>query len=156
MALELNDLAAFVSVARAGGFRDAARIAGVSASGLSVAVSRLESKLGLRLLNRTTRSVTPTEAGARLIERLTPMLADMETALDALNAFRDRPAGTLKLNVPAGVARVVLPPIVAAFLQAYPDIRLEVIVEDGFVDIIAAGCDAGIRYDERLEQDMIA
>jgi len=156
MALELNDLAAFVSVARAGGFRHAARIAGVSASGLSVAVSRLESKLGLRLFNRTTRSVTPTEAGARLIERLSPMLADMETALDALNAFRDRPAGTLKLNVPAGVARVVLPTIVAPFLEAYPDIRLEVVIEDGFVDVIAAGCDAGIRYDERLEQDMIA
>jgi len=156
MALELNDLAAFVSVARAGGFRDAARTGGVSASGLSVAVNRLEAKLGLRLLNRTTRSVVPTEAGQRLIERLTPVLADMEAALDVLNAFRDRPAGTLKLNVPAGVARVVLPPIVASFLKAYPDIRLEVIVEDGFVDIIAAGCDAGIRYDERLEQDMIA
>jgi DNA-binding transcriptional LysR family regulator len=156
MALELNDLAAFVSVARAGGFRDAARVAGVSASGLSVAVSRLESKLGLRLLNRTTRSVVPTEAGARLIERLTPVLADMEAALDVLNAFRDRPAGTLKLNVPAGVARVVLPTIIATFLQEYPDVRVEVIVEDGFVDIIAAGCDAGIRYDERLEQNMIA
>src|SRR6185312_1085821 len=156
MALELNDLAAFVSVARAGGFRDAARTGGVSASGLSVAVNRLEAKLGLRLLNRTTRSVVPTEAGQRLIERLTPVLADMEAALDVLNAFRDRPAGTLKLNVPAGVARVVLPPIIAAFLKAYPDIRLEVMVEDGFVDIIAAGYDAGIRYDERLAQDMIA
>lgn len=156
MALELNDLAAFVSVARAGGFRDAARASGVSASGLSVAVSRLEAKLGLRLFNRTTRSVVPTEAGSRLIERLTPVLADMEAALDVLNAFRDRPAGTLKLNVPSGVARIVLPRIIAPFLQAYPDIRLEVIAEDGFVDVIAAGCDAGIRYDERLEQDMIA
>src|SRR5689334_2124410 len=156
MALELNDLAAFVSVARAGGFRDAARTGDVSASGLSVAVNRLEAKLGLRLLNRTTRSVVPTEAGQRLIERLTPVLADMEAALDVLNAFRDRPAGTLKLNVPAGVARVVLPTIVAPFLEAYPDIRLEVVIEDGFVDVIAAGCDAGIRYDERLEQDMIA
>jgi len=156
MAFELNDLAAFVSVARAGGFRDAARTGGVSASGLSVAVSRLEAKLGLRLLNRTTRSVVPTEAGQRLIERLTPVLADMEAALDVLNAFRDRPAGTLRLNVPAGVARVVLPPIVASFLKTYPDIRMEIIVEDSFVDIIAAGCDAGIRYDERLEQDMIA
>jgi DNA-binding transcriptional LysR family regulator len=156
MPFELNDLAAFVSVARAAGFRDAARTGGVSASGLSVAVNRLEAKLGVRLLNRTTRSVVPTEAGQRLIERLTPVLADMEAALDVLNAFRDRPAGTLKLNVPAGVAKVVLPPIVAGFLKAYPDIRLEVMVEDGFVDIIAAGCDAGIRYDERLEQNMIA
>ena len=156
MAFELNDLAAFVSVARAGGFRDAAKVAGVSASGLSVAVNRLEAKLGLRLLNRTTRSVVPTEAGSRLIERLTPVLSDMEAALDALNAFRDRPVGTLKLNVPAGVARLILPRILAPFMKEYPEIRVEVVVEDGFVDIIAAGCDAGIRYDERLEQDMIA
>src|SRR5580704_8538597 len=128
--MELNDLAAFVSVARAGGFRDAARISGVSASSLSIAVRRLEEKLGLRLLNRTTRSVAPTEAGLRLIERLTPVLAEMQATLDVLNTFRDRPAGTLKLNVPSSVARIVLPPIVAPFLAAYPDISLEVVVED--------------------------
>jgi DNA-binding transcriptional LysR family regulator len=156
MAVEINDLAAFLSVARAGGFRDAARLAGVSASGLSVAVRRLESRLGVRLLNRTTRSVVPTEAGRRLIERLAPVLAEMESALDVLNGFRGRPAGTLKLNVPAGVARVVLPAVLTDFLRAYPDIRVEVVVEDGFVDVLSAGCDAGIRYDERLEQDMIA
>jgi DNA-binding transcriptional LysR family regulator len=113
-------------------------------------------KLGVRLLNRTTRSIAPTEAGARLFERLVPALDDVETALDVVNAFRDRPAGTLKLNVPASVARLVLPPIVTPFLKAFPDIRLDVIVEDGFVDVLAAGCDAGIRYGERLEQDMIA
>ena len=156
MTTEINDLAAFIAVARAGGFRDAARSSGVSASGLSVAVRRLESRLGVRLLNRTTRSVAPTEAGARLIERLTPVLSEMEAALDVLNAFRDRPAGTLKLNVPANVARSVLAPIVARFLRTYPDVRLEVMVEDSFVDLLAAGCDAGIRYEERLEQDMIA
>jgi DNA-binding transcriptional LysR family regulator len=128
----------------------------VSASSLSEAVRRLESKLGLRLINRTTRSIAPTEAGARLLERLTPALGELEAAMDVVNAFRDRPAGTLKINVPANVARLVLPPIIAPFLQAYPDIRLEVIVEDGFVDVLAAGCDAGIRYDERLAQDMIA
>ena len=156
MAADLNDLSAFVTVARAGGFRDAARLSGVSASSLSEAVRRLEAKLGVRLLNRTTRSIAPTEAGARLLERLTPALGEVEAALDVVNAFRDRPAGTLRLNVPATVARLVLPSIVAPFLKAYPDIRLEVIVEDGFVDVLAAGCDAGIRYDERLEQDMIA
>ena len=156
MALELNDLAAFLAVARAGGFRDAARTSGVSASGLSVAVRRLESKLGVRLLNRSTRSVAATEAGMRLIERLTPVLGEVEAALDVLNGFRDRPAGTLKLNVPAGVARIVLPSIVAEFLKSYPDIRVEVVVEDSFVDVLAAGADAGIRYDERLERDMIA
>jgi DNA-binding transcriptional LysR family regulator len=156
MALEFNDLAAFIAVAQAGGFRDAARASGVSPSGLSTAVRRLEAKLGLRLLNRTTRSVVPTEAGLRLMERLTPVLSEMEAALDVLNSFRDKPAGTLKLNVPAGVARMVLPPILAAFLKAYPDIRAEITVEDTFVDILSAGCDAGIRYDDRLEQDMIA
>jgi DNA-binding transcriptional LysR family regulator len=156
MAVEINDLAAFLSVARAGGFRDAARASGVSASGLSVAVRRLEAKLGVRLLNRTTRSVVPTEAGSRLMERLTPVLSEMEAALDVLNAFRDRPAGTLKLNVPANIARSALAPVVTRFLQTYPDIRIEVRVEDSFVDLLAAGCDAGIRYEERLEQDMIA
>lgn len=156
MPIEINDLAAFVTVARAGGFRDAARQTGVSASGLSAAIRRLEAKLGVRLLNRTTRSVVPTEAGSRLIERLTPLLIEMDAALDVLNAFRDRPTGTLRLNVPAGVARTVLPSIIAEFMRAYPDIHIEVVVEDGFVDILAVGCDAGIRYDERLEKDMIA
>lgn len=154
--MELNDLAAFVSVARAGGFRDAARVSGVSASSLSVAVRRLETKLGLRLLNRTTRSVAPTEAGLRLIEKLTPLFGEMEAALDVLNGFRDKPTGTLKLNVPSSVARIVLPDVLARFLKQYPDIRVEVVVEDGFVDVLSIGCDAGIRYDERLEQDMIA
>jgi DNA-binding transcriptional LysR family regulator len=156
MAMELNDLAAFVSVARAGGFRDAARISGVSASSLSIAVRRLETKLDLRLLNRTTRSVAPTEAGQRLIDKLTPLFSEMEAALDVLNVFRDKPSGTLKLNVPSSVARIVLPSVIASFLDAYPDIRVEVVVEDGFVDVLSIGCDAGIRYDERLEQDMIA
>ena len=156
MAADLNDLSAFVTVARAGGFRDAAKLGGVSASSLSEAVRRLEARLGVRLLNRTTRSIAPTEAGTRLLERLTPALGEIEAAIDVVNAFRDRPAGTLRLNVPATVARLVLPSIVTPFLKAYPDIRLEVIVEESFVDVLAAGCDAGIRYDERLEQDMIA
>ncbi|WP_176054398.1 LysR family transcriptional regulator [Paraburkholderia caribensis] len=154
--MELNDLAAFVSVARAGGFRDAARMSGVSASSLSIAVRRLETKLGLRLLNRTTRSVAPTEAGQRLIEKLTPLFSEMEAALDVLNVFRDKPSGTLKLNVPSSAARIVLPSVIAPFLKAYPDIRVEVVVEDGFADVLSIGCDAGIRYEERLEQDMIA
>ena len=156
MSQDLTDLAAFVTVARAGGFRDGARASGGSASSLSEAVRRLEAGLGVRLLNRTTRSVAPTEAGARLLERLGPALAEVESALDVVNGFRDRPAGTLRLNVPLSAARLVLPALVPPFLAAYPEIRLEVVVEDGFVDVLAAGCDAGIRYDERLEQDMIA
>ena len=119
-------------------------------------VRRLEAKLGVRLLNRTTRSVVPTEAGARLLGRLGPALTEVEAALDVVNGFRDRPAGTLRLNVPVSAARLVLPAIVPPFLAAYPDIRLEVIAEESFVDVLAAGCDAGIRYGERLEQDMIA
>ncbi|SOR28338.1 putative transcriptional regulator [Methylorubrum extorquens] len=156
MAMDLGDLAAFVSVAEAGGFREGARASGTSASGLSEAVRRLETRLGVRLFNRTTRSVAPTEAGARLLERLTPALGEVEAALDVVNGFRDRPAGTLRLNVPVSAARLVLPRIVPPFLAAYPDIRLNVVAEDSFVDVLAAGCDAGIRYDERLEQDMIA
>jgi DNA-binding transcriptional LysR family regulator len=156
MKSDLGDLNAFVAVARAGGFRDGARASGVSASGLSEAVRRLETQIGVRLLHRTTRSVTPTEAGQRLLDRLTPALAEVEAALDVVNGFRDKPIGTLRLNVPAVAARLVLPSIVPAFLAAYPDIRLEVIADDNFVDVLAAGCDAGIRYGERLERDMIA
>jgi DNA-binding transcriptional LysR family regulator len=153
---KLKRSSAFVAVVRAGGFRDAARASSASASKLSEAVRRLETRPGVRLLNRTTRSVAPTEAGVRLIERLGPALAEVDAALDVVSAFRDRPAGTLRLNVPSVVARVVLPSIVAPFLEAFPEIRLEIIVEDSFVDVLAAGCDAGVRYDERLEQDMVA
>lgn len=156
MKVDLGDLNAFVAVARAKGFRDAARASGGSASGLSEAVRRLEAQLGVRLLNRTTRSVAATEAGQRLLERLGPAMSEMEAALDVVNSFRDRPAGTLRLNVPVSASRLILPEIVPGFLAAYPDIRLEVVAEESFVDVLAAGCDAGIRYDERLEQDMIA
>jgi DNA-binding transcriptional LysR family regulator len=123
---------------------------------LSEAVRRLETQLGVRLFNRTTRSVVPTEAGARLLDRLGPALGEVEAALDVVNGFRDRPAGTLRLNVPVSAARLVLPRILPPFLAAYPEIRLEVVADDNFVDMLEAGCDAGIRYDERLEQDMIA
>jgi DNA-binding transcriptional LysR family regulator len=156
MDVDLGDLNAFLAVARARGFRDGARATGASASGLSEAVRRLETQLGVRLLHRTTRSVVPTEPGERLLERLGPALNEVQAALDVVNSFRDRPVGTLRLNVPVIAARLTLPSIVPAFLAAYPEIRLEVIVEDSFVDVLAAGCDAGIRYDERLEQDMIA
>ena len=156
MTTDVRDLQAFLAVARAGGFRGGALKAGASASALSEAVRRLERQLGVRLLNRTTRSVSPTEAGARLVERLTPALAEVEAALDVVNLYRERPAGTLRLNVPTAVSKLVLPSIVPGFLAAYPDIKLEVLAEESFVDLIAAGCDAGVRYDERLEQDMVA
>ncbi|MBB2887217.1 MULTISPECIES: LysR family transcriptional regulator [Pseudomonas] len=156
MQTNIQDLLAFVAVVNAGGFREGAKSCGKSASSLSDAVRRLEARLGVRLLNRTTRSVAPTEAGAMLMERIVPALGEVESALDVVNNFRDRPSGTLKLNVPASAARLVLPSIITPFLQTYPDISLEVTIEESFVDMLAAGCDAGIRYDERLEQDMIA
>lgn len=156
MATDIQDLLAFVAVVNAGGFREGARASGKSASSLSDAVRRMEARMGVRLLNRTTRSVAPTEAGARLMERIVPALGEVESALDVVNDFRDRPSGTLRLNVPVSAARLVLPMLITPFLQAHPDIRLEVVAEESFVDMLAAGCDAGIRYDERLEQDMIA
>jgi DNA-binding transcriptional LysR family regulator len=156
MPAELNDLSAFAAVAKAGGFRDAARITGASASSLSEAMRRLEAKLGVRLLNRTTRSVALTDAGQRLLDRISPALGEIQAAVEVVNAARNRPAGVLRLNVPGSVASLVLPSIVTPFLKAYPDIRLEVVVEEAFVDLVGVGCDAGVRYDERLEQDMIA
>jgi DNA-binding transcriptional LysR family regulator len=108
------------------------------------------------LLNRTTRSVAPTEAGKRLLDRLGPALEEVQSALDVVNSARDTPIGTLRLNVPVSAARLVLPAILPDFLAAYPDVQVEIIAEDSFVDVFASGCDAGIRYDERLEQDMIA
>ena len=153
---EIWDVSAFLAVARAGGFREAARAGDISSSALSDAVRRLEAELGVRLLNRTTRSVVPTEAGRGLMERLSPAFGEINAALQHVRSFRDRAAGTLKLNVPVSTARLVLPRIVPSFLATYPDIKLEIVTDESFVDIIAAECDAGIRYDERLEQDMIA
>jgi DNA-binding transcriptional LysR family regulator len=154
--LPLADLDAFMAVARERSFRAAARLRGVSASSLSEALRRLEERLGLRLLNRTTRSVTLTEAGGQLMERLSPALGEVAAALDQAGSFRDSATGTLRLNVATVVARVVLPDLIADFLKAYPGIMLEVIAEDSFIDVLAAGFDAGVRYDERLEKDMIA
>jgi DNA-binding transcriptional LysR family regulator len=153
---DLSDLSAFVAVAQARGFRTAALKRGVSPSALSDAIRRLEQQLGVRLLNRTTRSVTPTEAGQRLLERLAPAFSEISGALDTVNSFRDSPTGTLRLNVPTIVAREILPSLVPAFLAAHPGITMEVVANDTFIDVLAAGFDAGIRYDERIEKDMVA
>ena len=152
----MADLSIFALVAQHRGFRQAARASGQSASSLSQAVRRLETRLGIRLLLRTTRSVAPTEAGALLLGRLRPALDEVASALDVLNELRDSPRGTLRLNVPVSAARSFLPPIVERFLARYPDIVLDIVVDNNFVDLVASGCDAGIRYGERLEQDMIA
>ncbi len=156
MSGHLSDMEAFVRVARAGGFRDAAKSAGVSASTYSDAIKRMEASLGVRLFNRTTRSVVLTDAGKALLARIAPALLELENAREVVSAFRDTPTGTLRLNVPVSAARLVLPRIVPAFMAAYPDITLEILTEESFVDVIAARCDAGIRYGERLQQDMVA
>lgn len=155
-AIGLNDLGAFVAVARTGGFREAARAGSASASALSGAVRRLEDRLGVRLLHRTTRSVAPTQAGAALLSRLAPALGEVTAALAETADTRERPAGLLRLNVPISAARLVLPAILPGFLAAHSDVRVEVVAEDGFIDLPASGCDAGIRYDERLAADVIA
>lgn len=156
MATDFAAARAFVAVATAGGFRDASAATGISASSLSGAVKRLESQLGIRLLHRTTRSVVVTEAGAHLLEHLQLAMADMEAALELANKSRHEPAGKIRLNVPVNVARLVLPKILPGFVAAYPNVRVEVVAQHGFVDILAEGCDAGIRYDERLTKNMVA
>jgi DNA-binding transcriptional LysR family regulator len=152
----LADLDVFVAVARARGFRGAAQARGASASALSEAVRRLEAALGVRLLNRTTRSVAPTEAGQRLLERLGPALSEIESGIDVVNGFRSSPRGSLRLNVPVIVAMKILPSIASRFLAAYPGVTLEIAANDDFIDVVAAGFDAGVRYEERIERDMIA
>ncbi|WP_417526783.1 LysR substrate-binding domain-containing protein [Marinomonas shanghaiensis] len=152
----MNDIAAFVAVAKAGGFREAARVENISASRLSDAIRRLEGELGVRLFHRNTRSVVLTEVGVVLLERMNPVMSEFDSALDMVNLYRDKPAGKLRLNVPVSAVKLILPSIVPAFLEAYPDIELEVTAESNVINIIDAGFDAGIRYDERLEQDMIA
>jgi DNA-binding transcriptional LysR family regulator len=157
---DLSDLDAFVAVAEARSFRGAAALRGVSPSTLSEALRRLETRLKLRLLNRTTRSVTPTDAGQRLLDRLRPAITDMNAALEELagadGAADGAVGGTRRLNVPSAVAELVLPPILSAFMAAHPGVTVEVSADNSFIDVLAAGFDAGIRYGERIEQDMIA
>ncbi|MEN0117039.1 MAG: LysR family transcriptional regulator [Agrobacterium cavarae] len=153
---DLTDLNAFLLVARSQGFRQAARESGISSSALSDAVKRLEDELGVRLFNRTTRSVLMTDAGRLLMERTAPAFAEVASALNEVKSSRGRTSGELRLNVPMSAAKLVLPAIVPPFLAAYPDISLGIVTDENFVDIIKSGCDAGIRYDERLEQDMLA
>ena len=147
-----SDIAAFLAVADARNFRRAAALRGVSPSSLSEAVRRLEAAMGTRLLNRTTRSVTPTEAGERLIARAAPALAELDAAVADAAATGAR----LRLNVPGIAADLILPGLIARFMEAHPDVAVEVIADNTFVDVLAAGFDAGIRYGESLDSDMIA
>lgn len=153
---QLNDLMAFATVARERSFTRAAAILGMSPSALSHAMRGLEERLGVRLLARTTRSVAPTEAGERLLQSLNPALSEIEGGLEALAEWRDNPSGTVRITTFAYAARMVLLPKLPAFLLAHPDVRVEVNIDDGLTDIVAAGFDAGIRLGESVAKDMIA
>lgn len=153
---DLNELTAFAAVARLRSFRKAALERGVSASALSHALRALEERLGVRLLNRTTRSVTPTEAGQQLLARLAPAMREITDALLDLSTLQDVPAGKLRLNVPRPAARLLLAPMLAQFVARYPRVQVELVTDDGMIDIVRDGFDAGIRFGEHVAADMIA
>lgn len=153
---DLRDLQAFAAVARSGNFRRAAREQGVAVSSLSQRLKELEQRLGVRLLNRTTRSVGLTQAGEVLLARLEPALAEMAAAIDEVVGLQQVAAGRLRINAPPPAVDLVLAPMVAPFLSAHPRIELEIVADSGFVDIVQGGFDAGVRYGEHLAQDMIA
>lgn len=152
----IPDLAAFALLAELRSFRRAGEMLGVSASALSHRLRRMETTLGVRLLNRSTRAVAPTEAGERLLARLGPALADIEAGLMEVAAFRERPAGRLRLNMPRTAARLAVGPVLGGFLKAYPDVRVEIVSDNALTDIVAGGFDAGIRFDENLPAEMVA
>ncbi|MCD2184640.1 LysR family transcriptional regulator [Rhizobium sp. GN54] len=154
--LRLDSLEIFEDVVRCGGFRAAAIGRGVSSSAISQSISVLEEALGIRLLNRTTRSVAPTEAGERLLARLRPALHDIRTAIDDLNQLRERPSGTVRINAPGPAADHVLCPVAFEFMEVYPDINVEIISDAAIIDIVEQGFDAGVRFGKQLAQDMIA
>ncbi len=151
-----NDILAFVAVARAGSFTRAAARLGVSQSALSQTVRALEERLGLRLLVRTTRSVSPTEAGEQLLRTVAPRFDEIEAELALLSERRDKPAGNIRISAGEHAALTVLQPAIARLLPEYPDIHIEVVVDNGMTDIVAARCDAGVRLGEQVARDMIA
>jgi DNA-binding transcriptional LysR family regulator len=150
------ELRSFAAIVEHGSFARAAAQLHVSPSALSQTLRGLETRLGVRLLNRTTRSVAPTEAGSRLLERLQPALADLDAAVADVTALRDRPSGTLRINSTRIAALHHLGPMIGPFLQAYPDITLDLVVEDRLVDIVGTRFDAGVRLGEKVEKDMVA
>ncbi|HEV2163019.1 MAG TPA: LysR family transcriptional regulator [Stellaceae bacterium] len=152
----LEEMSAFAAIAERRSFAKAAVVLGMSPSTLSQTIRDLEERLGVRLLNRTTRSVAPTEAGERLLERLRPLLADFDAAIDTVRAFRDKPAGVIRLTVPPPAANFILAPALQRFFAAYPDIKLEISVDLNLIDIVADRFDAGIRFGNRVDRDMIA
>ncbi|WP_372784896.1 LysR family transcriptional regulator [Phenylobacterium sp.] len=154
--IDLGALDSFAAIARHGNFRRAAVERGVSPSTLSQTLRDLEARLGVRLLNRTTRSVALTEAGAALLTTLQPALSQIAAAVDDARSAQAQPSGTLRINAPEPAIELVLAPMVAEFLALHPAVRLEIVGETAFVDIVAKGFDAGVRWGESLAQDMVA
>jgi DNA-binding transcriptional LysR family regulator len=153
---DLSDLAVFLAVAEERSFTRAAAKLGTSQSALSHTIRRLEERLGLRLLTRTTRSVAPTEAGERLVETLRPALDDIDAKLAGLSQLREKPAGTIRLTTTENAAHAIVWPAVARLLPDYPDIKVELSIDDGLTDIVAQRFDAGVRLGEQVAKDMIA
>jgi len=151
----LSHLAVFAAVARHSSFHKAGLETGMSTSAVSHAIRGLEERLGVNLFHRTTRSVSLTEAGQRFLERLQPALRDVNDAMDEMNRFRATPAGTLRINAARLAAYLLVAPLVPRFLAEYPEINLELVDDDGFVDVIAAGFDAGVRIREGIPEDMV-
>lgn len=157
MSLEnFNDLAAFAIVAKERSFTRAAAQIGVSQSALSQTIKNLEERLGLRLLTRTTRSVSPTDAGERLLQTVAPRFEQIQAEIASLSALREKPAGTVRITTGEHPAITVLQPALKRFLLDYPDINVEIIVDHGLTDIVAEGFDAGVRLGEQVAKDMIA
>jgi DNA-binding transcriptional LysR family regulator len=152
----VSDLLAFLAVARERSFTRAAKKLGVSQSALSHTVRELETRLGIRLLTRTTRSVSPTQAGERLLQAVGPKFDDIDSELAALSELRDKPAGTIRITTAEHAAQTVLWPKLAKFLPDYPDIKVEIVTEYGLTDIVAERYDAGVRLGEQVAKDMVA
>ena len=152
----LAELNAVIAVARRGAFRAAALELGMSSSALSHAVAGLEARLGVRLFNRTTRSVSLSEAGEQFVAQVAPAVSEIREAMEAVNRHRDTPAGTLRINTSVGAARMILTPLVLEYLRLYPDMRVDLVTEGRLIDIVVEGYDAGIRIAEAVPRDMIA
>lgn len=154
--ISTDSLRIFLAVLEAGGFRAAAKRLGIAPSKVSTTVSHIEADLGVPLLLRSTRSVEATDHGRRLAEQIAPLLAGVDLAVTEMASSTDRVRGRLKINVPGAVVPDILPPILSAFHRIHPEVDMEIVVDNDLVDIIAAGCDAGIRYGALLAKDMIS
>ena len=152
----LTDFDAVIAISRRGSFRAAALDLGLSTTALSNAIAKLEGQLGVRLFNRTTRSVSLTDAGRRFVDQMTPALKDIYQALDAVRSEQETPSGTLRINAFATAAREIIEPLIIEFLRRFPEVHIDLVTEGNFVDIVAEGFDFGVRSEHRVPTDMIA